>query len=300
MKTAISGASGLVGQALAEHLRQSSMPVLRLVRGAAQGADEIPWDPAAGKLDPGALAACDAVVNLSGENIASGPWSPELKRRILASRIQSTRTIVDAMAAASPRPGVLINASAIGFYGNTGDHAAEEESPAGTGFLAEVCQAWEDEARRAEALGVRVVRLRIGIVLSTRGGMLGKMLLPTRFGLGAQVGDGSQHISWITLPDLVRAVHFCLSNSGISGAVNAVSPTQVTNAEFTRTLAAVLHRPALLRVPALVLRAALGEMADEMLLTSCRVRPRVLEEHHFDYEDPTLNAALRRLLRENL
>ncbi len=296
MRVAIAGASGLVGQALVSHFNKDDIDTLRLVRGAEAGPGTAPWDPAAGKLDAHVLTNCDAIVNLAGESVADGSWSAARKRRILESRIQSTRTICEALGRMKHPPKVLVSASAIGYYGNQGARWVEEEDPVGTGFLAEVCRQWEAEALQAEQYGVRVVRLRIGIVLTTKGGALAKMLPPFRLGLGGPLGGGEQYMSWITLNDLIRTIRWCISRQDIRGAVNAVTPHPVTNREFTRTLASAVHRPAFFTAPAFVLRGVMGEMADEMLLGSTRVRPTVLKNEDFEYQHENLPDALNAIL----
>lgn len=296
MRVAIAGASGLVGQALVSHFNKDDIDTLRLVRGADAGPGTAPWDPATGKLDAHVLTNCDAIVNLAGESVADGSWSAARKRRILESRIQSTRTICEALGRMKHPPKVLVSASAIGYYGNQGARWVEEEDPVGTGFLAEVCRQWEAEALQAEQYGVRVVRLRIGIVLTTKGGALAKMLPPFRLGLGGPLGGGEQYMSWITLNDLIRTIRWCISRQDIRGAVNAVTPHPVTNREFTRTLASAVHRPAFFTAPAFVLRGVMGEMADEMLLGSTRVRPTVLKNEDFEYQHENLPDALNAIL----
>ncbi|MFM1919296.1 MAG: hypothetical protein RLZZ303_930 [Candidatus Hydrogenedentota bacterium] len=296
MRVVIAGASGLVGTALTASLRADGAEVVALVRKSAAGPGEITWDPAAGKLNPDSLEGCDAVVNLSGENVAEGSWSDLRKKRILESRVGATRTLVEALGKMDHPPATLLSASAIGFYGDTGEGSVSESAPVGKGFLAGVCEAWESEALRAKHSGVRVVFARLGVVLSTQGGALAKMLTPFRLGLGGPLGDGTQYISWVTLGDTVRALKWCLSRKDIHGPVNLVAPHPVTNREFTRTLAAELHRPALFAAPKFALRFAMGEMADEMLLSSARILPTVLKEGNFDFEHPQLQGALHHLI----
>lgn len=300
MRVAIAGASGLVGQALISKLEAEKIETLRLVRGADGGPGTLSWDPAAGKLDAHAFTHCDAVVNLAGESVADGSWSAARKRRILESRIHATRTLVQAFGRMKHPPKVFVSASAIGYYGDNADKWVEESSAAGAGFLADVCQQWEAAAQEAEQYGVRVVRLRIGVVLSTRGGALAKMLPPFRFGLGGPLGSGEQYMSWISLPDLVRTIRWCISRQDIHGPVNAVAPHPVTNREFTRALASELHRPAFFTAPAFVLRAAMGEMADEMLLASARVRPEILLKEDFEYQHEQLADALHAIVGQGL
>jgi uncharacterized protein (TIGR01777 family) len=293
---AISAASGLIGSALAGDLGADGVEVVRLVRRAARGADEIGWDPqAADGLDPAALAGVDAVVHLSGAPIAAGRWTAARKAELRSSRIASTSTLATAIAAADPAPGVLLCASAIGYYGDTGERTADESSPAGTGFLAELVRDWEAAADPARAAGTRLATFRSGVVLTASGGMLGRLLLPFRLGLGAKIGSGSQYFSWISLTDEIRAIRFLLGSAGASGPFNLTAPEPVTNAEFTRALAKALGRPAVLGVPSAALRAALGEVASE-LLGSARVVPARLEEAGFRFAHPDIATALGALL----
>jgi uncharacterized protein (TIGR01777 family) len=294
LRVAVSGAGGLVGSELTAFLTTGGHEVRRLVRQKPDpGRKDIFFDPVAGDIDAGKLEECDAVVHLAGENIAAGRWTEERKRRIRDSRVSGTRLIADALAAMNNPPRVLINASAIGYYGDRGDERLVEQSAPGHGFLPEVCQAWEAAVEPAERTGIRVVRLRIGVVLSSRGGALQRMLPPFRFGLGGPIGRGRRFTSWISLDDLVGAIHFLLFESGVSGAVNAVAPTPVRNAEFTRELARVLKKPAFVPVPPPALRLALGEMADELLLAGNRIYPSRLREAGFRFQYPDLESALR-------
>ena len=297
MRVAISAASGLIGSALADDLSADGVEVVRLVRRAARAADEIGWDPqaAADGLDPAALAGVDAVVHLSGAPIAAGRWTAARKAELRASRIASTTTLASAIAAADPAPGVLLCASAIGYYGDTGERTVDESSPGGTGFLAELVRDWEAAADPARAAGIRVATFRSGVVLAASGGMLGRLLLPFRLGLGAKVGSGRQYFSWISLTDEVRAIRFLLDSAGASGPFNLTAPEPVTNAEFTRALAKALGRPAVLGLPSAALRAALGEVASE-LLGSARVVPARLEEAGFRFAHPDIATALAALL----
>jgi len=296
MRVAISAASGLIGSALAADLGVDGVDVVRLVRRAPRAADEIGWDPrAADGLDPAALAGLDAVVHLSGAPIAAGRWTAARKAELRSSRIASTTTLAEAIAAADPAPGVLLCASAIGYYGDTGERPVDESSPGGTGFLAQLVLDWEAAADPARAAGTRVAAFRSGVVLAAGGGMLGRLLLPFRLGLGAKVGSGRQYFSWISLTDEVRAIRFLLESAGASGPFNLTAPEPVTNAEFTRSLARALGRPAVLGLPAVALRAALGEVASE-LLGSARVVPARLEEAGFRFAHPDIATALAELL----
>ena len=257
---------------------------------------DVPWDPAAGQIDAAALEGVDAAVHLAGENIASGRWTSSKKRRILESRVQGTRTLCDGLARLTCPPKALICASAIGYYGSRGDEVLTEESGPGTGFLADVCRAWEAAAEPAEKRGIRVVRLRIGVILSPAGGALAKMLLPFKLGAGGKIGDGKQYMSWIALDDLVVAIHHALVTESLSGPVNGVSPYPVANADFTRTLGRVLARPTLFPMPAFAARLAFGEMAKETLLASTRVDPARLRASGYKFRHPELEGALRHLL----
>ena len=290
MRVAVSGASGLIGTALSGELTAAGDDVVRLVRRQARSASEISWDPSS-RLDPAALADVDAVVHLSGAPIAATRWTPARKAELRASRIASTKTVVTAMAAATPRPRVLICGSAIGYYGDTGDNVVDESGRAGTGFLPDLVRDWEAAAEPASAAGVRVACIRSGVVLAAEGGMLGRLMLPFRLGLGAKIGSGSQYLSWISLTDEVRAITFALERQDIAGPVNLTAPEPVTNADFTKTLAKVLGRPSVLTLPSFVLSAALGELASE-LLASARVVPARLLHAGFTYRDPDIRTAL--------
>lgn len=297
MRVAISAASGLIGSTLAGDLSAGGVEVVRLVRRAARAADEIGWDPQGGAdgLGQAALAGVDAVVHLSGAPIAAGRWTAARKAELRSSRIASTATLASAIAAADPAPGVLLCASAIGYYGDTGERTVDESSPGGTGFLAELVRDWEAAAEPARAAGIRVATFRSGVVLAASGGMLGRLLLPFRLGLGAKVGSGKQYFSWISLTDEVRAIRFLLDSAGASGPFNLTAPDPVTNAEFTRALAKALGRPAVLGLPSAALRAALGEVASE-LLGSARVVPARLEEAGFSFAHRDIATALAALL----
>lgn len=290
MRVAISGASGLIGTELSSELAAAGDEVVRLVRGQASSASEIGWDPAS-RLDPAALSGVDAVVHLSGAPIAPKRWTAERKAELRASRITSTATLASAMAAATPMPRVLICGSAIGYYGDTGANIVDESGEAGTGFLADLVRDWEAAAEPAVAAGIRVVHIRSGVVLAAGGGMLGSLMLPFKLGLGAKIGSGTQYFSWISLTDEVRAIIFALSRQDISGPVNLTAPEPVTNAEFTNALGRALHRPTVFTLPPVMLRAALGELAGEML-GSARVVPGKLRQAGFDFRDPVIQTAL--------
>ncbi len=295
MRIAITGASGLVGSALAELCGAQGHEVSRAVRWAAdRGA--VAWAPEAGLLEPGRWEGHDAVVHLAGENIAARRWDAQQKARIRTSRVEGTRRLSEGLARLEKPPRVLACASAIGFYGDRGDEVLDESSPAGSGFLPTVCQEWEAATEPARQAGIRVVHLRFGIVLSRHGGALARMLLPFRLGLGGPIGSGRQWMSWIGLDDAVGAIVHLLDADDVSGPVNVVSPQPVTNRDFARTLARVLRRPAWFFVPAPMARLALGEMADALLLASTRVVPRVLVQAGYRFAHTELEAALRHLL----
>ncbi|HUB37452.1 MAG TPA: TIGR01777 family oxidoreductase [Streptosporangiaceae bacterium] len=293
MRVAITGSTGLIGAALARDLLAGGSDVIRLVRRDPASAEEMRWDPSAGNagLSPDALDGVDAVVHLSGAPVAGGRWTPARKEELRTSRIGSTSAIIAAMLAAPKPPPVLIAGSAVGWYGDTGTEAVDETAPNGSGFLAMLVRDWEAATAPASAAGVRVANVRSGIVLSSRGGMLPRLLLPFRLGLGAEFGDGRQYISWITLADHISAVRFLLDRSDLSGPVNLTSPEPATNSELTKALAANLHRPAMLTVPAAILRLALGEVSTE-LLKSCRALPARLEQAGFAFRQPAIGPAL--------
>lgn len=293
MKVAVSGASGLIGSALVADLSAAGVDVVRLVRRPAHAAGEVSWDPQAGAggLDPAALAGLDAVVHLSGAPVAPRRWTPARKALLRASRIKSTATLVAAMIAADPAPATLLCGSAIGYYGDTGERAVDETAAQGTGFLAELVADWEAAAAHAAPAGIRVVSLRSGVVLAAGGGMLGSLLPPFRLGLGARVGSGRQYLSWISLADEVKAIRFLLEARALSGPVNLTAPEPATNAEFTRALGSVLHRPAVFALPAGALRLALGEVSGE-LLGSTRVLPARLTAAGFSFSHPQIAGAL--------
>lgn len=277
MNIGVTGTSGFVGRALIPELRRAGHQVRALsVRGP---------------LPDGALAGCDAVVHLAGEPVAQR-WTAEARARILSSRVDGTRNLVQALRAHAPR--VLVSASAVGYYGSRGDEVLTEDSPAAQDFLGQVAAAWEREALAAEELGVRVARLRIGMVLGREGGALAKMLLPFKLGLGGPIGGGRQWVSWIHMADLIAMIQFLLRESTVRGAFNAVAPHPVTNAEFTRALAQAVHRPAIFPVPALAVKLLFGEMA-EVVLASQRAIPQAAERAGFTFRYPDVFGALRQI-----
>lgn len=296
-KIAVTGASGLVGRKLVEALRARGFAVLRLVRREPSGSDEARWDPSRGTIDEQALQGVTGAVHLAGDNVASGRWTEAKKERIRSSRVNGTELLSSALSALSPKPSVLVSASATGYYGVRGAEALDESAPAGTGFLASVCEEWEAATAPAREAGIRVVNARIGIVLASEGGALAKMKIPFLLGVGGRVGDGTQYMSWITLDDLVAALVFALENDGLAGPVNMVSPTPVTNAVFTAALGRVLKRPTFLPVPKLALRLGAGaEMANEMLIGGARVMPSALQAQGFEWQHSEIEPALRAVL----
>jgi uncharacterized protein (TIGR01777 family) len=287
---AISGSTGLIGSSLATALEQAGHRVRRLVRHAARNEDEIQWTPSARLLDQRRLGEIDVIVNLAGETIGKR-WTPARRRAIRESRVRGTDTIV-ASILKGRRPITLINASAVGYYGNRGDELLDESSSNGRGYLAEVCRDWEAAAKGAAAAGGRVVMLRSGVVLSNKGGALPEMLRPFRLGVGGRVGDGRQWLSWIDLEDIVHAIQFVIQRMEISGPVNLVSPNPVTNREFTEIVSDVLKKPAMVPVPAFALKLLFGEMASETILASQRAVPSVLLQAGFQFRKATIRESL--------
>ncbi|SCG80942.1 hypothetical protein GA0070623_5312 [Micromonospora rifamycinica] len=293
------GASGFLGTRLVDRLTGEGHQVTRLVRRSPRTPDERRWDPAAGQLDPAVVAGADAVVNLAGAGVGDKRWTDDYRRVIRSSRVDSTTTLAVTIAGlpAADRPGVLLNSSAVGWYGDTGDRVVEEDAPAGEGFLADVCRVWEAATRPAEDAGVRVVRLRTGLPLHRDGGLLKPQMLPFKLGVAGRLGSGRQWLPWISLRDWLDAVVFLLAAGDTAGAVNVVGPNPVTNAEFTREFARQLHRPAIVPIPAVALKVALGGFAQEAL-TSTRVLPAVLTRAGFAWTHPELPAALHAALTD--
>lgn len=295
MRVAITGSTGLIGTALCDHLRRRGHSVVPVVRRQA-GPGEIHWDPAAGELDSSALAGVDAVVHLAGAGIGDKRWTDAYKHEIRESRVRSTCLISEAIAATDGGPQVLLSGSAIGIYGARGDEELDEHSSIGSGFLAQICTDWEASTGVAEAAGVRVVFLRTGIVLSTKGGALKRQLPLFKAGLGGRFGNGRQWQSWISIDDEVAAIEHLLTSS-LRGPVNLTAPEPVTNADFAATLARVLRRPALLPVPGFGPKLLLGsELTENLLLTGQRVLPRALLADGYEFGHPDLETALRSLL----
>jgi hypothetical protein len=295
MRILVTGSSGLVGRVLVPRLVAEGHDVTRLVRRPPLAPDERSWNPQTGALEDGALDV-DAVVHLAGEPIAEGRWNEARKARIRDSRVVGTRALAEAIAAAPERPGVLVSASAIGFYGDTGERAADESAQPGSGFLPDVCRRWEHATTPARDAGTRVVNVRIGVILSPDGGALAKMLPPFRMGVAGRMGSGKQWMSWIALGDMVSVLQHALVDDSLSGPVNAVAPGAVTNAEFTRILGRVLSRPTVMPMPAFAARLAFGQMAEDLLLASTRVTPGALLGSSFRFAQPDLESALRQLL----
>jgi uncharacterized protein (TIGR01777 family) len=299
---AVTGSRGLVGSELVPFLTTGGHRVRRLVTGGdkpdfADGTEWLPWDPRA-KPDAAAFAGVDAVVHLAGENVASGRWNAARKQRILESRTIPTQSLAESLAALPPgdRPQAFIPASAVGLFGSRGDEVLTDESPPGEGFFPDVCRAWEAAAEPARAAGIRTAHLRFGMVLTPKGGALGKQLAVFKTGLGATLGPGTQWVPWISIGDAIGAIHHCLMSEAVEGPVNVVAPNSVTNREFTRTLARVLHRLAFLRLPRFALRMLFGGLADEGLLASLRVVPKKLLDSGFAFQHTELEEGLRFVL----
>jgi uncharacterized protein (TIGR01777 family) len=290
---AISGASGLVGSALASSLSKTPTSIINVTRNSTACPDDsVVWSPGGGITNPARLEGVDAFVPLAGENIATGRWTASKKSRIRNSRVEGTRVIASSLARLERKPKVLVCASAIGYYGDRGDICLSESSTAGAGFLSDVCRDWEAAALPAEDAGIRVVHLRIGVIISRNGGALPQMLTPFKLGVGGRIGSGRQFWSWVTLEDVVGAIHHVIDNETVRGAVNCVAPEPVTNNDFTKTLGAALGRPSVFPMPAFAARLALGQMANDLLLSSTRVFPRRLESSGYDFLQPNLAHAL--------
>jgi uncharacterized protein (TIGR01777 family) len=297
MKIAVTGATGLIGSTLCERLRKEGNEVLVISRrkGLSSPYAVVPWDPKDGELDARRLEGIDALVHLAGESIAKR-WTPAQKERIRASRVEGTRLLVDGLRKLSKPPSVMVGSSAVGFYGNRGDEDLDETSGPGRGYLTEICQAWEAETARASELGTRVVSLRTGIVLSTKGGALAQMLLPFKLGLGGPVGSGKQWMSWIHIDDVVGGFRFALQQAKLSGVANLTAPRPARNAEFTKALGRALGRPAFLPAPGFALKLIFGEMAQHLLLDGQKVLPRRLEGAGYRFQHTDLDEALSDVL----
>jgi uncharacterized protein (TIGR01777 family) len=288
----IAGASGLIGSHLADYLTTAGHRVIRLVRNSGGGPDEIPWDPATGALYHGALEGVDAIVNLSGANLA-GIWTPAHKKAILESRVRTTQTLAEAITRMERPPAVFVSGSAVGAYGSRGDEVITEQTARGEGFLADVCRAWEEAATPVKDAGVRLVTPRLGLAVAAAGGAFAAMLPAFKAGLGTRLGDGRQYWAWVALDDLLAALEWAIHDDELEGVVNVTAPEPMTNAEVTKTIGRVLRRPAALKAPGCIVRRATLGMGEQMLLASQRAMPARLEERGFRFAFPALEGALR-------
>lgn len=286
----VSGVSGPIGAALLPSLKTRGYDVTRLVRGSATGEDQVAWDPAK-PISPEMVSGYDAVVHLAGESIV-GRWTKTKKIKIRGSRVAGTTTLAEALAAAEHKPQVFVCSSAIGYYGDRGSEVLNEQSKPGVGFLADVCREWEAATQAASNAGIRTVQMRTGVVLSPKGGALGKMLTPFKLGVGGRIGDGQQWMSWIDVQDMVGAIHHMLKSDLLQGPVNMVAPKPVKNVEFAKTLGSVLSRPAILPMPAFAVKLAFGEMGETVLLSSQRVEPTQLVMSGYPFRFTDLRASL--------
>lgn len=296
MKVLVTGATGLVGSELVPFLSRQGHDVYRLTRSKPREANDISWDPLRGQIPKARIEGSEVIIHLAGENIAARRWNAKFKEQLRQSRIEGTRLLCESLAALETKPKTLICASATGFYGDRGTDWLNETSAPGMGFLPDLCREWEAACKPAIAGGIRVVNLRIGVVLSGKGGALTKMLTPFRLGAGGVMGSGNQYWSWITVDDLIGVIDFCIQHEKLVGPINATTPSPVTNYEFTKTLGSVLGRPTIFPMPALVARALMGEMADALLLASGRVMPNRLSESGYRFLYPSLEPALKHLL----
>jgi hypothetical protein len=299
MRIAIAGASGLVGTALSAHFNRRGDTVVPLVRDQNESSivTAATWNPDEGRLNPQILEGCDVIVNLTGENITAHRWNAAFKERLLSSRLKSSSLLCKAAAQLPTPPRLLLNASAIGFYGERADTLLDEKSSSGHGFFANLCQQWEAATSAAVQAGIRTALLRFGVILTPSGGALSRMLQPFRLGLGGTIGTGQQFMSWITIDDVIAIIDYIIINDSLQGPLNIVSPQPVTNADFTHTLGAVLNRPTICHVPALLAKLLLGEMASEAILASTRVSPQKLIASGYTFLYPELEGALRHLLK---
>ncbi|WP_010584317.1 TIGR01777 family oxidoreductase [Schlesneria paludicola] len=299
MKILVTGATGLVGSELVPFLTRQGNDVYRLTHSKPKEANDIVWDPAHNQLPKARIEGTEAIVHLAGENIAGKRWNPKVKEELRRSRLDGTKLLCETIASMQAPPKTLICASAIGYYGNRGSELLNETSAPGTGFLADLCKDWEAACEPARVKGIRVVNIRIGVILTPKGGALAKMLPPFKMGVGGIMGSGNQYWSWISIDDVVGVIQHCLANEKISGPVNTTAPCPVTNYEFTKALGAVVGRPTFIPMPAFAARLALGEMADNLLLASARVMPNRLSETGYPFRHPALEPALQYLLHTN-
>ncbi|RLS55856.1 MAG: TIGR01777 family protein [Planctomycetota bacterium] len=297
MKILVTGATGLVGSTLLPLLQSDGHETVVLTRKSPRSAQERQWDPEATTLPPAVLDGIEVIVHLAGENIGEGRWTPEKKHRIRESRVHGTQLLARAAAERKGQVQAFISASAIGLYGDRGAEELTEDSPAGNGYLPEVCIAWEAAADPARQAGLRVVNLRLGVVMSRAGGALAKMLLPFKLGAGGIIGSGRQYWSWLTVDEAAEMFRFAVNTRSLSGPVNAVSPQPVTNYEFTKALGAILHRPTIFPLPAFIARIALGEMAQDLILASTRVLPTRLESTGYRFLHGDIETGLRAALK---
>lgn len=297
MKILLTGSSGLIGAALLNSFRERGYEVKRIVRSEKfLSEDAILWDPEHHEIRLDEFEGFDVVINLAGENIASGRWTEEKKKKIRDSRVLGTHMLAELLARLERPPSVFVSASAIGYYGDRADEKLSEQCSVGQGFLAEVCQKWEEATGAAKKAGIRVVNLRIGAVLSKNGGVLSRILPSFKYGLGGIIGSGKQFMSWISIDDLIGIVLYVINHEGVCGPINVVSPEPVTNYVFTKTLGKILRRPTFFPFPAFLAKLVLGEMADELLLSSCRAIPQVLQESGYQFLYPDLKGALQYIL----
>ena len=295
MKVLITGSSGLVGSALTKYFAANGDEVIRLLRNNLPTGSPI-WDPEHGLIDLADVRDISAVVHLAGDNLGEGRWNDRKKNSILNSRVKGTQLLSEFFAATEHKPNVIVSASAVGYYGNRGEERVDEDSEPGKGFLADVCRQWEEATASAVDAGIRVANLRLGLILSTGGGALKKMLLPFRIGLGGVIGSGKQYMSWVSIDDVTGMIQHIIANEAVRGPVNLVSPNPVSNREFTKTLGQVLNRPTIFPMPAFAARIAFGEMADELLLSSTRVIPKKLMDSGYEFRHPELGGAFEHFL----
>ncbi len=300
MKICIAGGSGLLGTALCSRLQSLGHDVHILSRTKSASENTIHWNPANNELDLTALEGLDVLVNLAGENIASGLWTEKKKNKIRESRIQSTALLARSLPSLSAPPKLFLNASAIGYYGDGGSELLTEDSPKGEDFLAEVCQDWEQASIPPQVVATRVVQARIAVILSTKGGALAQALTPFRLGLGGRFGSGEQYFSWISIRDAVAAILHIFADDSLQGAVNLSSPSPIKNSEYTQAFAAAVHRPAFLHLPAWALKLLFGQMAEELFLVSTRVIPEKLLDSGFTFQDSSISSSIEALLEQGI